>query len=113
MAATIALVHSEVPNSHMSNARVVMIAMTPDNSYPTGGYSMPAGSFGLTQIYQVHCSVRGSTTAANAGYVAAYDYTNAKVQLFRQSAATGPLTEVNNTNNTLTAVVIDLLAIGA
>ena len=97
MAATVAIKTSGVAG----NRRTVVADVTCDSSYPTGGYASAAADLGFT----------GGTVdvmdlaASSGGYVAGYDYTNGKIKLFRQTAATSALVEVPNTTNVATEVI--------
>lgn len=83
------------------NARLVTADVTLDSSYPTGGYAIAGSDLGL----------KGGTidsadlNASSGGYVPTFDYTNSKIKLFRQTAATGALVEVPNATNVSTEVI--------
>lgn len=72
--------------------RVVVATLVPSASYGTGGETVALGSLGLTRV-------TAAVLASNTGYVGAWDNANSKVQVFRQSAATSALTELNSTGD--------------
>ena len=76
-----------------------------DDSYPTGGESVSAGDLGFTAIHMVVCDTESS------GYVAQYDYTNGKIEIYEAGADAAALDEVANTTD-LSAVYVRVLAYG-
>ena len=76
-----------------------------DDSYPTGGESLTAGDLGFTAIHAIMIDTETS------GYIAQYDYTNEKVEVYEAGADAAALDEVANTTN-LSAVYIRIVAYG-
>tara|TARA_R100001082_G_scaffold23708_2_gene11581 strand:+ start:1168 stop:1500 length:333 start_codon:yes stop_codon:yes gene_type:complete len=76
-----------------------------DDSYPTGGESLTAGDLGFTDIHAVMIDTETS------GYVAQYDYSNEKVEVYEAGADGAALDEVGNTAD-LSAVYIRVVAFG-
>ena len=76
-----------------------------DSSYPTGGESLTAGDLGFTAIHAVMIDTETS------GYVAQYDYSNEKVEVYEAGADGAALDEVGNTTD-LSAVYIRVVAYG-
>ena len=76
-----------------------------DDSYPTGGESLTAGDLGFTDIHAVMIDTETS------GYVAQYDYSNSKVEVYEAGADGAALDEVANTTD-LSAVYIRVVAFG-
>ena len=76
-----------------------------DDSYPTGGESVTAGDLGFTAIHMVVCDTESS------GYVAQYDYSNEKIEIYEAGADAAALDEVANTTD-LSAVYVRVLAYG-
>ena len=76
-----------------------------DDSYPTGGEAVSAGDLGFTAIHMVICDTESS------GYVAQYDYSNEKIEVYEAGADAAALDEVANTTD-LSAVYIRVLAYG-
>ena len=79
-----------------TNKRVKVCTITLDNSYPTGGYAITAAAVGLSSIDYVLTDVGARNTAGTFAYPVSWDYTNGKLQAFRQTAATNGLAEVAN-----------------
>ena len=76
-----------------------------DDSSPTGGESLTAGDLGFTDIHAVMIDTETS------GYVAQYDYSNSKVEVYEAGADGAALDEVGNTTD-LSAVYIRVVAFG-
>ena len=76
-----------------------------DSSYPTGGESLTAGDLGFTAIHAIMIDTETS------GYIAQYDYTNEKVEVYEAGADAAALDEVANTTD-LSAVYVRVLAYG-
>lgn len=93
----------EVPGNRKESRGTV----TFDSSYPTGGEAVVVSDLGLTRLDWL------SVSAGN-GYLPVWDgsTTSPKVLMYRQSAATGALTEVPATTD-LSATSIKFFAIGA
>lgn len=93
----------EVPG----NRKEARGSVTFDSSYPTGGEAITVSDLGLTRLDWL------SVSAGN-GYLPVWDgsLTSPKVLMYRQSAATGALTEVPATTD-LSATSIKFFAIGA
>ena len=76
-----------------------------DSSYPTGGEALTAGDLGFTAIHAIMIDTETS------GYVAQYDYSNEKVEVYEAGADGAALDEVGNTTD-LSAVYIRVVAYG-
>ena len=76
-----------------------------DSSYPTGGEALTAGDLGFTAIHAVMIDTDTS------GYVAQYDYSNEKDEVYEAGADGAALDEVGNTTD-LSAVYIRVVAYG-
>ena len=76
-----------------------------DSSYPTGGESVTSGDLGFKDIHMVVCDTESS------GYVAQYDYTNSKIEMWEAGADGAALDEVASTTD-LSAVYVRVLAYG-
>ena len=76
-----------------------------DDSYPTGGESLTAGDLGFTAIHAVLIDTESS------GFIAQYDYTNEKVEVYEAGADEAALDEVGNTDD-LSALYIRVVAYG-
>tara|TARA_R110000824_G_scaffold224120_1_gene411804 strand:- start:193 stop:525 length:333 start_codon:yes stop_codon:yes gene_type:complete len=76
-----------------------------DDSYPTGGEAVSAGTLGFKDIHMVVCD------AESSGYVAQYDYTNEKIEVYEAGADAAALDEVANTTD-LSALYIRVLVYG-
>lgn len=103
-----ALTNSVVFRTTFGNKKVVVVDVTFDSSYPTGGESLTAANLGLTKIQYVAPGV------ADTNYVTRYDYTNSKLLAYTSDYSTdvdGPLIEVANATSLATADV-RLLVVG-
>lgn len=100
----------KAPNagSTFAGLKGVVKTLTMSNSYTTGGEAIAEADFEFASGGFVFVTFGGASTG---GYVPAWDKTNKKVMVFRQSAATGALTEVPNATN-LSAEKFQILAIG-
>ena len=85
----------------------VVVPITLDSSYPTGGYAVTGTSLGLPcgLIDTIDCN-----TSPDSGYDVRYNYTTGNIQAFATGASSGAaLAEVTNATNlstvTATAVV--------
>jgi len=76
-----------------------------DDSYPTGGEAVSAGDLGFKSLHMVICDTESS------GYVAQYDYSNEKIEMWEAGADGAALDEVANTTD-LSAVYVRVLAYG-
>tara|TARA_R100000234_G_C4849208_1_gene114401 strand:+ start:90 stop:425 length:336 start_codon:yes stop_codon:yes gene_type:complete len=99
-AATGAAIHGGTP-SKFTIKRVQF-----DSSYPTGGESLSAADLGFTALHMV--IVQAESTL---GYVAQYDYTNEKIEVYEAGADGAALDEVANTTN-LSSLYVRVLAYG-
>lgn len=104
MAATIAKdsAISDQPQA-IGQFKVAVRTLTPDASYPAGGYAVTAAAVGLAKILFVVLSGTG-------GYVSQWNPATGKVQMFRQSAATSALTEPTGVD--VSASPVELLIFG-
>lgn len=62
---------------------------TPDNSYPTGGYSLAAGDIKMGSIEYMAPFIVHKTTDGSAAVIAQYRYATGKVQLYWVAGAAG------------------------
>lgn len=93
-------------HSIIGNKRATFGTLTFSTSYATNGETFTVAGFGLSTLDMLDlCEGTG------AGRVPEWDRANNKIKLFQQSAATGALTEVVNTNN-VSGVSIDYIAYG-
>lgn len=76
-----------VPDSEdvFGKQRVVSFDITPDTSYPTGGYSFTAANLGWSELKGATV-IGGNSTSG--GYKLHYDTTNKKLMVFRQAGLT-------------------------
>ena len=82
-----------------SGFRIELGTIAMDASYPTNGESLsPGGDRGWWKAF----------VAPSAGYVPSWDAAAQKLKVYRQSAATGALTEVPNATD-LSAVSFDVI----
>lgn len=83
-----------------------------DNSYPTGGYDISAvfAEFKLEGSGNLGLAIFPASGVG--GYVYAVDYTNKKLKVFRQTAATSALIEVANAVDLSAITRVDLLCWG-
>lgn len=88
MAATVAVVDSHVPGAQ----KEVIVTVTPDTSYPTGGYTVAVPGISRIVLADVQ-------TPSGTGHTAAWDYAANKLKFF-----TGGGAEVANATNLSTAV---------
>lgn len=88
MAATVAQVDAHVPGAQ----KEVIVDVTPDTSYPTGGYAVTVP--GMSRIILADVQVPAGT-----GHTAAWDYTNKKLKFFTSGG-----TEVAAATNLSSAV---------
>ena len=70
--------------------RTTMTTLTPDASYPTGGYAVTAVQLGLSNVAGAVCNIVGGA-ANNAAVAASYNATTGKVQ-FWVTGGTSPVT---------------------
>jgi hypothetical protein len=75
----------------MGDIRYTIKDITFDDSYPTGGESCTAANFGLSEIFLVLISQKSD------GYVAQYDYTNTKFEIYEAGADAAALDELGDT----------------
>lgn len=88
MAASVSTVAQHVPG----DMKEVIVDVTPDTSYPTGGYAITIP--GISRVILADVQAPSGT-----GHTAAWDYTNKKLKFF-----TGGGAEVANATNISTAV---------
>lgn len=98
----------------LGNLRGELVNLLPAVSdYPTGGYALQgiggnpltSGNVGMDKILAV------APVGGQGGYVPVFNPSTNKLQMFQQSAATGPLTECT-ANEDLSAQTFSLLLIG-
>ena len=95
-----ALTYVDEARSVIRNKRMVVAAVTFDNSYPTGGEPLVPSDLGLSSIDYLNANSDGSNAFV-------YDKTNNKLKAYTAAGA-----EVANATN-LSAVVIRIFAIGS
>jgi hypothetical protein len=88
LAASISVVDAHVPGAQ----KEVILDVTPDTSYPTGGYAITPP--GISRILLADVQAPSGT-----GHTAAWDYTNKKLKFFTTAG-----TEVPNATNIATAI---------
>ncbi len=102
MALTVALTATE----SMGSVTGKIMRLTPDASYPTGGYTFSASTAGLNRLYGV------AFLAVAAGYIPQWDRTNGKIKLYWTGAGlSAAVAEVTNATNA-SACVMEVLALG-
>lgn len=74
----------------VANQRVAVVTATFSSSYTSGGEALTAGDVGMDSIE----SVVVASGATASGYVPRYDGSAGTLQLFEESGAAGPLSEV-------------------
>jgi|SRR5215471_3427552 len=87
-----------------------IVDITLDASYPTGGYPLTPAQFGFGQngvIFMVDGNL-----SKTGGWLAAWDYTNAKLQVFDSSGAANAAQHEVAAATPLTGVVVRLIAYG-
>lgn len=91
----------------IGNRDCVIVDVTFDSSYPSGGESLTAADLGLSKIEFV------SPGVTDTGYVTRYDYVNSKLLAYDSDYSTstdGPLQETGATN--LSTADVRLVVIG-
>lgn len=96
MAATVALgLGSQVANPTVPGSRrSVMATVTPDTSYPAGGYALTAAMFGLTTLDS--CLVHGTS---QLGRYCAFIPGTAKLQFFLPAVTTSAAVDMTATTD--------------
>jgi hypothetical protein len=99
MAATVA----EVSRDNTGGRLRLIVDITGDNSYPTGGWAVTPAQLGVQRIDRVSADVKSPSTTS---YIAQWDYANNKIKVFWTGAAVnGTLGEVTNATNLSTLVL--------
>jgi hypothetical protein len=93
------------------NQRLSITTLTPDSSYPTGGYTVTAAQLGLSNIADALCNL-SSSAANNTAVSATYNQATGKLMLW-VAAASAPdaVTEAASTAN-LSGTIIKVWALG-
>lgn len=110
MAVSVSTVTKGRANEVWGARNVLLLRLTLDSSYPTGGEPLDLKQFGAQgKVQSVFISQRAPLTGA---YAFVYDHTAEKLLVFVEEAvaAGGPLVEVANTTD-LSAVIVDLLVV--
>jgi hypothetical protein len=91
--------------------RTTLTTITPDTSYPTGGYALTAAQLGLSNVADAVCNIVGGTTN-NGAVAASYNAATGKLQLWA-TGGTSPVTlaEVASTTN-VSGVTVKVAAFG-
>jgi hypothetical protein len=111
MAATISTPTVVTLTESPRTVRLASITITPDNSYPSGGYPVPPSAFGLS-AFAAPPSLMVSGSASNNGAVqASYNSATGKVQCWATSG-TSPVGLVEAGAVNLTGIAITAHAIG-
>lgn len=100
MALTFAKVNLDNRNHVLGNRREVVLDVTLDNSYPTGGYALTPATLGVDGATD-YVFAQATTT----GHLPVYNYGTKKLMVFSGG------TEVSNATD-LSAVVLRLIAQG-
>lgn len=108
MAATTANVQTALLNT-VPNTRAGFATLTPDTSYPTGGYAVTPAQLGLSRVSFAMCNAVGSASN-NGAATASYNQATGKVQLFT-TGTTGAQVEVASAAN-VSGITVNILALG-
>lgn len=106
MAATVTSVTGRAES--IGSKRFVIVDIALDASYPTGGESITAGTFGLATVDFVLCE-------PSAGYTFEYDHANSKLLAYysdNNNASDGPAIQVPNTTDLSALTSIRAFVIG-
>jgi hypothetical protein len=107
-----ALTLSRVSRWANGNHREVIFDVTFDSSYNTGGESLTASDLGLHKIQHIAAGTTPAGAAGTTAVVAAFDYTNNKLQAFQSTTgAPSTLVEVAATTD-LSTYVVRIRAVG-
>lgn len=94
-----ALTKRKVASFICGDRRTVMIDVTFDNGYRTGGLALTARDFGLTYgLTSIHAA------APTTGQVCPYDYANSKLMAFRGGAEVADGTDLSTVVTRVTAI---------
>lgn len=96
---------SIVSRERAGHSTRVVVDLTPDTSYASGGWALPLSKLGVSRLDTFHADPVG-------GYVPTYDTTNHKLQVFYgdyNNASDGPLIE--NATADITGAVTKFRAI--
>jgi hypothetical protein len=100
MAITIGKVNLDNRNHVLGNRRQVVVDVTLDNSYPTGGYALSLATLGVDGVPDYVIA-----SATTTGHLLVYNYSTSKLMAFNGT------TQIANTTD-LSAVVVRLIAQG-
>lgn len=100
MAIAIGKVTLDNRNFVIGNRRQVVVDVTLDNSYPTGGYALSLATLGVDGVTDYVIA-----TSTSTGHTFSYNYSTSKLMAFNGT------TQIANTTD-LSAVVVRLIAQG-
>ncbi len=100
-----ALSYSAERRKKFYNGFMVTVDITLDDDYPTGGWEIDEGEFGLEVIEAV-------ILADTSDYVLKYDHENQKIMAFDLSGETDILDELANESDALDDEKVRVVAIG-
>lgn len=104
--------HPQFPAIEVGNvrARIGNITLGAGSTYATGGFALPAGVFGFSEIFTAQVAFR--PTGAGAGRIATFNPATRVVVAYEDGATvTGALDEVPNATD-LTGAVLDVMVWG-
>ena len=84
--------------------RHIVVTLTLDNSYPTGGYAITAGQFGASNGRVIEGAALLGGNAAAGGYQPIWDNVNGKLMVWRTGAVNAVAEQVPNATD-LSALV--------
>lgn len=110
MAVTLAVSRSQIPAVAIGGLRGRLVTVTPDTSYPTGGYSIAPGDIGLSEILgAIQVGIFSGAVTTLATWV--YNSSTQKLQAFGTAGSATGLTEIANATN-LSAQINRILFVG-
>ncbi len=92
MALTIAIQNRDGTPGVLGDVYMCVAKITFDNSYPTGGLALTAGTLKLPP----EATLKYVNVTPATGYVFAFDYTSNKVLAYRSAASGAAMLEVTN-----------------
>ena len=92
-----------VKDGVIGDMKYKVATFTLESSYVTTGTSLLASAFGLNDIFQINFEL--SQAAATVMPIAAYDYTNRKLQCFSTAAGAAGFTETTAATNLSTVTI--------
>lgn len=101
MALTIGMVNLGNRNHVIGNRRQVVLDVTFDNSYPTGGYALTPATLGVDGVTDL---IRGDAfLISTVAYVPVYNYSTSKLQVTTGNAEVASTTDLHLGTTRLTA----------